>query len=142
MSNPATCMEAKLQPGQFLATLGSLQVDYKRPGKAIYLERWRGGMIASPLMKEEIDEAKHLSRGSAKAQVFEKSSSILAGERTAAGGVLSRTRPQQQELCVLEEEAGAGKGCTLPGGSAESPTAVGFVCMHAASSDAWESIWH
>jgi len=59
-------------------------------------------MIASQPMKEAIDEAKHLGSGSAKAQVLGKSSSILAGERTVLGGLLSRTRPHWEKLRVLE----------------------------------------
>ena len=99
-------------------------------------------MIASQLMKEAIYEANHLGRGSAKAPFLGESSSSMAGERTIPGGLLSKTRPQSQELCVLEEESGAGKVSGLPGGGAEMSTEADRASFQTASPHVWESIWH
>ena len=83
-----------------------------------------------------------MKRSISTAGVLGKSPSRMAGERTVSGGLLSQTRPEEQEGCILEEKAGAGKGCGLPGGGAEHSTDVRFICLQAASSHAWESIRH
>jgi hypothetical protein len=116
-------------------------LNRKRPGKAIFQGNYFDGMIASQPMKEAINEANHLDSGSAKAGVLGKSPSRMAGERTVSGGLLSQTRPEEQELCILEEKAGAGKGCGLPGGGSESASGTRYISLQATSSHAWESIW-
>jgi hypothetical protein len=85
--------------------------------------------------------ANHLGSGTTKAQVLGESSSSLAGERAIPGVLLSKTRPQLQELCVLEKEAGA-KSCGLAGGGAEIAAGAGFASLQAAASHAGESIRH
>jgi hypothetical protein len=99
---------------------GQDQDGRKRPGKAIQQERWHDGMIVSQPMKEAICGANNLGSGLAKAQLMGKSFSSLAGEGAVPSGLLSKTRPESQEFCVLEKEIDLGKGCSLSGGAVKT----------------------